>query len=52
MMKGNADYVPTYDLPQLFRWKGYWLEIKRSAGPYGGQLGGTGMQTPGTIYIT
>ncbi|KAF8994252.1 P-loop containing nucleoside triphosphate hydrolase protein [Hymenopellis radicata] len=33
MRKGNADYVPTYELPQLFRWKGYWLEIKRSNGP-------------------
>jgi chaperone BCS1 len=25
-----ADYVPTYEMPQLFRWNGYWLEIKRS----------------------
>ncbi|RDB18320.1 Mitochondrial chaperone BCS1 [Hypsizygus marmoreus] len=27
---GNADYVPTYEMPQLFRWKGYWVEIKRN----------------------
>ncbi|RDB27534.1 putative mitochondrial chaperone BCS1-A [Hypsizygus marmoreus] len=26
----NADYVPTYEMPQLFRWKGYWVEIKRN----------------------
>lgn len=30
--QGNADYVPTYEEPQLFRWKGYWLEIKRGKG--------------------
>ncbi|KAJ7175038.1 P-loop containing nucleoside triphosphate hydrolase protein [Mycena crocata] len=29
-VKGNAEYVPTYQLPQLFRWRGRWLEIKRS----------------------
>ncbi|KAJ6497945.1 hypothetical protein DFH09DRAFT_336850 [Mycena vulgaris] len=31
MLKGNAEYVPTYEAPQLFRWRGYWLEIRRSA---------------------
>ncbi|KAJ7171413.1 P-loop containing nucleoside triphosphate hydrolase protein [Mycena filopes] len=29
-VKGHAEYVPTYRLPQLFRWRGYWLEIKRT----------------------
>ncbi|KAJ7473190.1 P-loop containing nucleoside triphosphate hydrolase protein [Mycena latifolia] len=29
-IRGNAEYVPTYELPQLFRWRGYWLEIKRT----------------------
>ncbi|KAJ7113187.1 P-loop containing nucleoside triphosphate hydrolase protein [Mycena epipterygia] len=29
-IKGNAEYVPTYQIPQLFKWRGYWLEIKRS----------------------
>ncbi|KAJ7487025.1 P-loop containing nucleoside triphosphate hydrolase protein [Mycena latifolia] len=28
-IKGNAEYVPTYQIPQLFQWRGYWLEIKR-----------------------
>ncbi|KAJ7062705.1 hypothetical protein C8F01DRAFT_1134999 [Mycena amicta] len=51
----NAEYVPTYQRPQLFRWRGYWVEIQRSgnitavdtpAGPYGGQ--GTSMAV--TIY--
>ncbi|KAJ7125987.1 P-loop containing nucleoside triphosphate hydrolase protein [Mycena epipterygia] len=28
-IKGNAEYVPTYQIPQLFKWRGYWLEIKR-----------------------
>jgi chaperone BCS1 len=26
----NADYVPLYEAPQLFRWNGYWLEVKDS----------------------
>uniref|UniRef100_A0A8H8CDY5 BCS1 N-terminal domain-containing protein n=1 Tax=Psilocybe cubensis TaxID=181762 RepID=A0A8H8CDY5_PSICU len=26
----HAEYVPTYDEPQLFRWRGYWAEIRRS----------------------
>ncbi|KAJ7191956.1 P-loop containing nucleoside triphosphate hydrolase protein, partial [Mycena pura] len=29
-VKGNAEYLPTYQQPQLFRWRGRWLEIKRS----------------------
>jgi chaperone BCS1 len=38
----SAEYVPTYDLPQLFWWKRYWIEIKRTKGqaasmsPFGG----------------
>ncbi|KAF7289168.1 hypothetical protein MIND_01377900 [Mycena indigotica] len=53
--KINAEYVPTYQRPQLFRWRGYWVEIQRlgnvnavetPAGPYGGQ--GTSMSV--TIY--
>ncbi|KAF8163917.1 P-loop containing nucleoside triphosphate hydrolase protein [Mycena galopus ATCC 62051] len=27
--QGNAEYVPTYQAPQLFRWRGHWVEIKR-----------------------
>ncbi|KAF7360859.1 hypothetical protein MSAN_01115500 [Mycena sanguinolenta] len=26
---GSAEYVPTYQAPQLFRWRGHWVEIKR-----------------------
>lgn len=26
----HAEYVPTYSAPQLFRWKGYWVEIRRT----------------------
>nr|GAT46142.1 predicted protein [Mycena chlorophos] len=29
-IKGHAEYVPTYHEPQLFRWRGRWVEIKRS----------------------
>ncbi|KAJ7171396.1 P-loop containing nucleoside triphosphate hydrolase protein [Mycena filopes] len=28
-VSGSAEYVPTYKAAQLFRWRGYWLEIKR-----------------------
>ncbi|KAJ7643186.1 P-loop containing nucleoside triphosphate hydrolase protein [Mycena rosella] len=58
-VKANAEYVPTYKTPQLFRWRGYWVEVKRNGnaaggdvdagpyaypGPYGGEAG--------NIYIT
>jgi len=47
----NADYVPTYAMPQLFKWKGYWVEVQRTrpAKIYTPP----GMQPPGaTIFIT
>ncbi|KAF8892728.1 P-loop containing nucleoside triphosphate hydrolase protein [Mucidula mucida] len=50
MTKGNADYVPTYELPQLFRWKGYWLEIKRTNGSYSSVTGPGG--GPSQIFLT
>ncbi|KAJ7271803.1 P-loop containing nucleoside triphosphate hydrolase protein [Mycena rebaudengoi] len=28
--KGHAEYVPTYQVPQLFKWRGHWVEIKRN----------------------
>ncbi|KAF9450990.1 P-loop containing nucleoside triphosphate hydrolase protein [Macrolepiota fuliginosa MF-IS2] len=27
----NAEYVPTYRQPQLFRWNGWWIEITRTS---------------------
>jgi len=33
-MVEHTNCVPTYDAPQLFWWKGYWAEIKRSQGEY------------------
>lgn len=30
MVQGNADYIPNFGAPQLFRWSGYWVEITRS----------------------
>ncbi|KAJ6534266.1 P-loop containing nucleoside triphosphate hydrolase protein [Mycena capillaripes] len=45
---GSAEYVPTYQAPQLFKWDGYWVEITRSNDSRGGttingmQLGQTG----------
>ena len=38
-IEGNADYVPSFGAPQLFRWKGHWVEITRlkdnQLAPYG-----------------
>ncbi|KAJ7602823.1 P-loop containing nucleoside triphosphate hydrolase protein [Roridomyces roridus] len=33
--KANAEFVPTYKQPHLFRWRGYWVEIKRQGGNAG-----------------
>ncbi|CAA7264031.1 unnamed protein product [Cyclocybe aegerita] len=47
----HAEYVPTFEAPQLFKWRGYWVEIKRtnvagrlgmmSYNPMGGPIGST-----------
>ncbi|KAJ6596132.1 P-loop containing nucleoside triphosphate hydrolase protein [Mycena vulgaris] len=56
-VKENAEYVPTYKTPQLFRWRDYWVEVKRSGnvadgdgdvGPYPSPYG----VEAGSIYIT
>ncbi|KAG6889201.1 hypothetical protein C0995_002661 [Termitomyces sp. Mi166 len=50
---GSADYVPTYKMAQLFRWKGYWIEVKRSSSK--GSIPDHHMQggySPSTIYIS
>ncbi|KAF7365564.1 hypothetical protein MVEN_00429700 [Mycena venus] len=44
---GSADYVPTYESPQLFRWRGYWVEVQR----YRAQIQGTGGQPQQTAAI-
>ncbi|KAJ7487383.1 P-loop containing nucleoside triphosphate hydrolase protein [Mycena galericulata] len=48
-MAGNAEYVPMYQIPQLFRWRGFWLEIKRGNGS---SAGNNGAQQTGHIYVT
>jgi mitochondrial chaperone BCS1 len=51
----NADYVPTYEMPQLFRWNGHWLEIKRNKmtqtmmTPRGAHMGA---HVAATIFVT
>ncbi|KAI5900483.1 P-loop containing nucleoside triphosphate hydrolase protein [Schizophyllum commune H4-8] len=27
----NVEYIPTFDQPRLFRWRGYWMEVKSNA---------------------
>ncbi|KAK7464358.1 hypothetical protein VKT23_006525 [Stygiomarasmius scandens] len=51
-MKGNAEYVPTYESPQLFRWNGYWLEIRRSKAQSAGLPPQFGAGSAGKIYVT
>ena len=38
-VEGNADYVPSFGAPQLFRWRGNWVEVTRlkdsAVQPYG-----------------
>ncbi|KAK7053626.1 hypothetical protein R3P38DRAFT_3254165 [Favolaschia claudopus] len=63
--KQNAEFVPLYTQPQLFRWRGYWVEIKRNgaggagagdSGGYGYAPGGAGRYgyggVGGSISIT
>ncbi|KAJ7681516.1 P-loop containing nucleoside triphosphate hydrolase protein [Mycena rosella] len=47
---GSADYVPTYESPQLFRWRGFWVEVQR----YRAQVQGTGgqPQQAAAIFLT
>ncbi|KAF7332957.1 hypothetical protein MVEN_02401600 [Mycena venus] len=59
-VKANAEYVPMYTQPQLFRWRGYWVEIRRtgngsntdSQGPYAipGRYVGHGSSISVTVY--
>ncbi|KAJ7578681.1 mitochondrial chaperone BCS1 [Mycena floridula] len=58
-IKGNADYVPTYEIPQIFRWKrkdsgqSYWVEIQRTKSQYPGMGAGMGhMPAGGTLFVT
>ncbi|KAJ7770303.1 P-loop containing nucleoside triphosphate hydrolase protein [Mycena maculata] len=56
-IKANAEYVPTYKKPQLFRWRGYWVEIKRAGAVAGSAPGpayypGPYSDEAGSIYIT
>ncbi|KAJ6550688.1 P-loop containing nucleoside triphosphate hydrolase protein [Mycena vulgaris] len=47
---GSADYVPTYEAPQLFRWRGHWAEVQR----YRAQVQGTNgqPQQAAAIFLT
>jgi hypothetical protein len=31
-INGSIDYVPTYEGPLIFRWRGYWVEIASNNG--------------------
>ncbi|KAJ6563306.1 P-loop containing nucleoside triphosphate hydrolase protein [Mycena vulgaris] len=49
--KGNAEYVPTYQIPQLFKWRGSWLELKRGMNDRAA-VNVNGVQTTGRIFLT
>ncbi|KAJ7214490.1 P-loop containing nucleoside triphosphate hydrolase protein [Mycena pura] len=48
---GSAEYVPTYQAPQLFKWGGYWVEIKRGNDARGSVVA-NGVSQTGRIYLT
>ncbi|KAJ6454366.1 P-loop containing nucleoside triphosphate hydrolase protein [Mycena sanguinolenta] len=47
---GSAEYVPTYQTPQLFRWRGYWVEIKRGKEHSGATV--NGVQQTARLYLS
>ncbi|KAJ3746215.1 P-loop containing nucleoside triphosphate hydrolase protein [Lentinula detonsa] len=52
-----VQYVPTYARPQIFRWKGYWLEITRAKaetdfGPFGHPVFGHPPGALSTMFVT
>jgi len=47
----HADYVPLYDAPQLFRWNGYWIEVKDHTGRQGPATF-DGPRVPTTLSVT
>ncbi|KAF4578402.1 hypothetical protein EYR36_000209 [Pleurotus pulmonarius] len=47
----STDYVPIYEIPQLFYWNGYWLEIHREQGPVQYHNRSTS-QSAATLYLT
>jgi len=47
----HAEYVPTYDEPQLFRWRGYWAEVKKSK-PTNSFMHGIGNHISGGLHLT
>ncbi|KAJ7469843.1 P-loop containing nucleoside triphosphate hydrolase protein [Mycena galericulata] len=54
-VKANAEFVPTYQQPQLFRWRGHWVEVKRTGALAGGAHSPGYGHYPGeagSIYIT
>ncbi|KAJ6622299.1 BCS1 N terminal-domain-containing protein [Mycena sp. CBHHK59/15] len=52
-VKGSAEYVPSYQQPQLFRWRRRWIEIQRSNDTGQGSFMPTGIYMPtATIYLT
>ncbi|KAL0945440.1 hypothetical protein HGRIS_000930 [Hohenbuehelia grisea] len=46
----GAEYVPVYEIPQLFSWKGYWVEIKREQSMM--QQSSRGSQSGPMMYLT
>lgn len=53
-VEGNADYVPSFGAPQLFRWHGYWVEITRfkesQVAPYGNYRSFASLQLMSVIW--
>ncbi|KXN90384.1 Mitochondrial chaperone BCS1 [Leucoagaricus sp. SymC.cos] len=48
----NAEYVPTYQKPQLFRWNGYWVEVSKSSSAPSYDYQTERTISTSTIYLT
>ncbi|KAF5353490.1 hypothetical protein D9756_007928 [Leucocoprinus leucothites] len=48
----NAEYVPTYQKPQLFRWNGYWVEVSKSTSMPSYDYQAERTVCTSTIYLT
>ncbi|EIN08798.1 P-loop containing nucleoside triphosphate hydrolase protein [Punctularia strigosozonata HHB-11173 SS5] len=51
VLAGNADYVPSFEEPLLFRWNGYWVDVSKSTSMLG-QLPYVPQVPKGAIHVT
>jgi hypothetical protein len=48
-VESKVDLVPTWKVPHLFRWNGYWIDVSRGKGGEGVVMNEFGPQSPATL---